>query len=90
MITEWFLGLVSTVVQFFVDGIPDWEVPSQVVNLDDTINGFTGMLDGSGVWLPWAFMFGCIAVVVGSYVVGLTVKVVRAVLAHVPAFGGAG
>lgn len=80
MIAEWFVGLFST----------DWEVPTEIVAFDETVNAFIGDFGGLGVWAPWPLLISCVVICVTVWTVGIILKASRALAAHVPFFGGAG
>jgi hypothetical protein len=90
LITEYFLGLAVTVGNFFLDLIPDWSIPDFFLTLDTQLNSFAAAGAGMGVWVPWPLVIACTTISLGSWVIGLSVKAVRALLGHVPQIGGNG
>lgn len=89
MIVEWFLDLVSIVVDWFFDlfdgfSVPDWMTPPA------ELRDFLGSAASMGVWVPWTVMGVVLSSVIGVYLVTFIVKLVKNVAAHIPAFGGAG
>ncbi|GAA1698903.1 hypothetical protein GCM10009808_15510 [Microbacterium sediminicola] len=91
MITEWLVQLGLGVVSWFVGLFPsDWEVPTEIANLDQMISSFIADFSGLGVWAPWALLITCAVISAGVWSVGLIVKAIRAAIAHIPLVGGAG
>lgn len=84
------MQLGMTIATWFISLFPDWDAPAEVVNFDSTINGFIGGFSGLGVWAPWPLVIFCAVASVGAWVIGLTIKAVRAIAAHIPLVGGAG
>lgn len=69
---------------------PTDDAPSWLAGADDTVNGVLDNLNGVGVWADWVYILVVVGSVVGIWVIGLLVKLARAVAAHIPQFGGAG
>jgi hypothetical protein len=90
MITEYLIGLAVTVGQFFLDLIPDWEVPEFILTFDTQLNSAVALGSGMSVWVPWTLVIACTTIALGSWVIGLSVKAVRALLGHLPQIGGNG
>lgn len=88
MISEWFIGLIQTVANWFIGLMPEWDAPPEFVNFDATLNGFTASFNGLGVWVPWALLVTCVVIAIAAYLIGLTVKAARWVLGLVPTMGG--
>ena len=90
MIIEWLLGIGVAIAQWFVDLLPDWDVPPEITNFDGMVNDFFATFEGVGVWAPWPLVLACVAIALGSWVIGITVKTARAVASYLPFFGGSG
>lgn len=91
MIVEFFTGLGVNIAIWLASFFPtDWEVPEFLLTFDQTVNGLLAMLTGVSVWVDWTVAITCVSVVMATWVIALGVKVVRALIAHVPQFGGAG
>lgn len=90
MIVEWFLDLVQGVVEWFLGLFDSLEVPEWLTTPPPEIYTFFGNMQSMGVWVPWTLMGGVLAAVLSVYVIGFIAKLVKQILAHVPAFGGAG
>lgn len=89
MIVEWLLDLVVQFVQWVMSlfselALPDWASPTS------DLATFIGYGASLGAWVPWATMAAVVGSVLLVYVVGFGVKLARQIIAHVPAFGGAG
>lgn len=90
MISEWFLTLMEGVVTWFMSLFEPIELPDWVSSPPADIASFMVNLDSVGVWVPWPIVTTVTLGVVTVYVVLFVVKIVKQVLAHVPAIGGAG
>jgi hypothetical protein len=60
------------------------------VAIDEQVNGFFASFDGVGVWAPWPLVLACVAIALATWVIGVTVKTIRAVASYIPFFGGSG
>lgn len=91
MVTEWvfdvFVSLAAFVGSWFV---VEWEVAPFFVNFDSTINDVLDNLSGVGAWVDWGITFTVVGAVVLAWIVGLGVKLVRQIAAHLPVIGGSG
>ena len=91
MITEWLMSIGVLVSNWFASLWPtDFQVPDFIVNLDTMINDILANLSGVGVWADWVFILAVVGVVLVVWLLALGVKVLRAIAAHIPFFGGAG
>jgi hypothetical protein len=89
VITEWFLSLAEGVINWFVTIIPP--LPAVAVDDASTSLGELGSLVGSmSVWVNWIGVGAQVSVVMTLYFTFLAVKILRALFAHVPFFGGNG
>jgi hypothetical protein len=88
MVTEFFLGVIAGIVDWFLGLFPEWVVPAELVSFDDTLNGFIGSFSGLGVWVPWALLVVCVGIAIASYLVGLAVRAGRWILGLAPTMGG--
>lgn len=91
MITEWLLGLGQTVVTWFASLFPPAdEMPDFLRDLDSTISGLLSNLSGIGAWVDWAYIIVIVLAVAGLWLVAFGIKVLRALIAHLPLIGGKG
>lgn len=91
MITEFILGMGVTISSWFATLFPqDWQVPGFISDFDTQVNGVLANVDGMAVWADWGYILAVVTVVVGVWIIGVTVKLARAVVAHLPFVGGAG
>lgn len=91
MIIEFFLNLAHWFSDWFINLFPDWEPPAEFTNLDSTVNQlWRDNLGGLSVWIPFPLVISCAVAAIGVWATGLGIKAVRAIAAHVPAFGGSG
>lgn len=90
MIIEWLakvgIGIASWVVTLF----PEIELPEILVDLDDHINGLFAYGEGLGAFVAWPVIGAIAAIPLLAWAGGLLFKAVRALLAHIPLFGGKG
>jgi len=90
VITEWFAEIAMDFAIWIASLFPEWEVP---VWMEDTRGAMVTFLESSvglGVWVDWSALGICLTAVGVAYVAGLTIRLIRAILAHVPQFGGSG
>lgn len=90
MIVEWFLDLVIGFVNWFLELFEPLSVPSWLAAPSGDMAAFVSNVSSMGVWVPWGLLASVVASVIGVYVVTFTVKLIKQILAHVPAVGGAG
>lgn len=90
MIVEWFLDLVVTVAEWFFSLFDGFEIPDVVASPTGSIATLAGNVQAMGVWVPWAVVAGAVGASLGVWAVMFVIKLVKQILAHVPAFGGAG
>lgn len=68
----------------------EWEPPDELVNASDGARGLMSNMAGMGAWVEWTVLAACVAVQVAIWGSVVGIKLVRAVVAHIPGFGGAG
>lgn len=90
MIIEWLLGIGATVSNWFASLFPVWEPPEFLATFDDIVNDVLQNVGGIGVWADWVFILVVVGAVVSVWLIALGIKVIRAIAAHIPFFGGAG
>lgn len=90
MIVEWLLDLVLGFCEWFLGLFDDFDMPTEALSPMSGLTQLAGAVNGMGVWVPWAAIAVSVSLVIGFWVVMMTVKIVRQVAAHVPLFGGAG
>lgn len=90
VVSEFFIWLGITVADWFVSLLPEWDVPPEILGFATTVNDFVAGFSGLGVWAPWPLVIACAGIAVTAWVIGLTVKGIRALAAHIPLVGGAG
>jgi hypothetical protein len=88
MIVEWLLGLGETISEWLAglmtfEGVNPEAVWSQM-------SGLVAQFGSLGAWIAWGTIGTAVGVAISVWLVCLGIKVTRAVLAHVPQFGGAG
>lgn len=90
MIVEWFLGLAGGFVEWLASLFGPWEPPAGLMGAVDGVASLLASMAGFGVWVDFGVLSMCVGISVASWLAVLGIKLVRAVLAHVPMFGGAG
>ncbi|KRA23520.1 hypothetical protein ASD65_03100 [Microbacterium sp. Root61] len=90
MISEWFLGLAVGFVQWLAGVFGEWTPPPELTGASSAVNGIIGSLAGMGVWVAWPVLGACVGAAITAWAIVVGIKLVRAVIAHIPAFGGAG
>lgn len=90
MIVEFFLGIAQWFVEWIASLFGEWTPPAELLDATSGVSAVLGGIAGMGVWIEWTVLGACVAVQVGVWAVVLGIKLVRALLAHVPLFGGAG
>lgn len=90
MISEWFLNLAAGFVQWLAGLFGEWTPPEQLTDMAGSAGYLVGQFASLGVWVEWPVLIGCVAVSVGVWAVVVGIKLLRAVVAHIPAIGGSG
>lgn len=90
MILEWLLTIGTSVSGWIADLFPIWNVPAALSSPQSAVASVMSNFVGLGSWVSWPILIGCVAAVLGTWLVMFTIKLIRAVIAHVPQFGGAG
>jgi len=90
MITSALLSFVDTVAAFFLNGLPDSPVWVESFGVGGSAM-LQGILDGAAKWgfiVPFETIGPVFQIAIGSFVVAISVKVVRIVLSYVTLGGG--
>lgn len=90
MITEWFLSLGATIIEWVLRLFDDIKVPGWILTFDDTWNAVVEPLDGLSAWVPWTVVIGITVFCLTTWFVCLVIKYCRAIASYIPLFGGAG
>lgn len=90
MISEWFLNLAAGFVGWLAGLFGVWEPPQVLLDMADTVSLVVSMFADFGVWVDWVVLGACVLASVATWGIVLVIKVIRAIAAHVPAFGGSG
>jgi hypothetical protein len=90
VITEFLIGVGTSVGSWFASLWPSWTPPAFLTDLSTTVNGLLANLNGVGAWADWGFIFGVVAAVLLVWVFSAAVKLIRAVASYLPFIGGAG
>lgn len=90
MIIEWLMSVAGGFVQWLAGLFPVLELPDELVHLDDSFNNVFAMGDGLGAFIPWPLVGAIAALPLVVWVGGLTIRALRALVAHLPWIGGRG
>ena len=90
MITEWFLQLMAGFVGMIADALGPWTPPSELVQASTGVSDVLSNFNGMGAWVSWTVLSACVVTQIATWAVVVGAKVVRAIAAHIPEFGGAG
>ena len=89
MITQVFLNLAKSFLIWLAGCFGSTDL-SVLQSVKASITSFSAQVASFGSWVDWAVLGACITAVTGTWVVSTVIKLIRAVVAHIPAFGGAG
>lgn len=90
MITEALVGVGTWFGGWIVGLFPEWNPPAWLYEVPAMFSTAFGMVSGLGVWFDWQALGVVVGSVVAAYVIGFLVRLTRAVIAHIPQFGGGG
>jgi hypothetical protein len=89
MITQVFINLAKSFL-IWLAGLFGSADLSVLQSVKASVTSFSAQVASFGSWVDWAVLGACITGVTGTWVVASVIKLVRAVVAHIPQFGGAG
>ncbi len=89
MIVEFFIGLWDTIASVVLGMFPTDPAPSFLVNADGVLNQILVSVQGMGAWLDVPFAVVVTTTVVGFWLFGVAVKIVRWLIGLIPTMGGA-
>lgn len=91
MIIEWLTGIAMQFGSMLADTFPEWEIPDWMYETRDTLYGILAEGANLGIWFPIEALKIALVATAGIYVIGpLIIRLARAVIAHIPQFGGSG
>lgn len=90
MITQFFLDLGASIVNWLASLFPPWQVPSQVTGLPGMLSQLLAGMGGLGGWIDWGVVSAAVGVAVSTWIVCLVIKTLRAIASYLPFVGGAG
>lgn len=90
MISEWVAGIAVELVAWIASLFGDFEIPQWAYDSRGVMIDLLQTYSGLGVWVDWQALGICMAAVGGVYAIGVSIKLLRVVVAHIPQFGGAG
>lgn len=90
MISEFFIALGASIAVWFNSLFPPLDLPSWFVNADDRVNGVFAYGNGLGVWIEWSLVVPILLAPLAFWVLGLSIRGFRVLVAHLPFIGGRG
>jgi hypothetical protein len=90
VIVEALFGLAMGIVNAVFGIIPSDPVASVVFKVDDIVTPLIDGLSSLGAWVPWQAVVICTPVVLSFYLGSFLLRVLRAVVGHIPFIGGNG
>lgn len=90
MIIEWLVKVAVGFWQFLADMFPDWELPPELLDADGMIAQVFSFGQGLEPFVNWPLVGALGLIPLAVWVIGLTVRMVRLLLSHVPFIGGNG
>lgn len=88
MVTEWLMSLAVGFVGWFLDTFGSWDPPAMFTTARSSLIGVLNNFVGLGVWVDFAVVGTCFAVVAGAFLTQFIVKGARWVLGLFPTMGG--
>jgi hypothetical protein len=88
MILEWLLGAVVTVVEAFLNLLPDWTLPDWWASAASTWSDTAGRIDELGMWVPVSAIINGAIFLLAVMGIALAVRVGRIALSLLTAGGG--
>ena len=91
MIVEWFMLLAAQLWDGIANGLPPATAGDGVyITADRFLAPMAAGIASTSSWVPWGTLGVCLAIVTTLYVASFTIKLLRAIAAHIPFIGGAG
>lgn len=90
MITEYLITLATSFVGWVAGLFPAFENPTVLDQFAGFVTTAMGWFVGLGVWVDWGVLSACVAAQMLVTLAVFSAKGLRAALAHIPLFGGAG
>lgn len=88
MIVDWIVQVAVSFWGWVVDLLPDWTMPAELVNADDTVKGLFSSVNGLGVWVNWPVVTVLAAIPPAAWVLMISWKGGRMAFSHLPFVGG--
>ncbi|WP_449280968.1 hypothetical protein [Leucobacter sp.] len=90
MISEFFANLAVWFVEWLASVFGEWTPPAAFTEAKTTMAELLAGFASLGVWVNWAVLGVCMLTAIAAWAVVLGIKLVRAIVAHIPVIGGAG
>lgn len=88
MVTNWFVGVLSAVVAWFVGLLPTWAPPDWVSGLSSQLVGVVDNANRLGYWFPLDAIRNIALLLSGALALALAVRVIRIAASFFTAGGG--
>lgn len=88
MIIEWLYSLVPGLEDWFLGLFGPADIPDWLGNVSDFLASMINSAAGLGAWVPWAFVIGVSGTLLGVWLIGLLIRVVRWLIGLIPTMGG--
>jgi len=91
VIVEWFVLLAAQLWEGITNTLPPASsVDGVVITADRFLAPMAAGIASTSAWVPWGTLAVCLPIVAALYAGSFTVKLLRAIAAHIPFIGGAG
>jgi hypothetical protein len=91
VITEWLISIAAGIGSFFVGFLPDMSgTNGMIVTAQNSLASVLVGAGALGAWIPWLVLGATFAVVMTTYLAGITLKVVLKLWSFMPFIGGSG
>ena len=88
MIVEWFLGVITTLLEAMIGALPEFDVPGWLTSAGGAVAEVLSSAGAMSYWLPFDVLVPVAVTVLAAYAVGLAIKLARIVLSFFTAGGG--
>lgn len=90
MIVELMAQVGANFVIWLASVMPEFEIPEFMLDQRSALIDVLQNFEGLGVWVDWQVLGFCLTATSVCFVIGLSARALRAIIAHIPQFGGGG
>jgi hypothetical protein len=90
VITQAIVHAALGIATWFCTLFPAWDPPAWFVSLGSSLAGLVSGMSGLGGWIDWPIVSVIAAAAIGTWLVCLGIKALRAIASYIPFVGGAG